>query len=147
MRNLVVEVDGKLYHPEQFASPIDLERPNGERVQLPGYEGLWVRLIPRKGKFTFKVDPSRTTVTVTGGYRTEEFNGNTQFPLDLLVWGEDSEVKAAMKAAGRPSCVRDNLKHDLLRFIEENREWFECTQKCTDPCPEFCVNFERQFGG
>jgi len=113
--DIIISCYGTLYHREEYAAPYGFRRPAGERVDLWGLEGKWVRIIPDQSIFVFSAKEEGEVVIIESGFTNTALNGAT-LPIQVLTMGNDAELKAAMKECGLPSCTRKNLLKDFLRW-------------------------------
>jgi hypothetical protein len=121
-QNTIIEVDGRFYHPEEFAAPYGWSRHNGDRVTLVGREGLWVEIFHDQQPFTFTMLVN-SLIVVTSGFMNPDFNdGRVTFSVPFLLYATDAEFKAQMKSLGLPSCTRDNLRKDFRDFWKGEAE-------------------------
>ena len=121
MCNIIVEEDGKFYHPEQFAAPYGWARVSGLRVELKQQAGLWCEITEDQKPFCFKSEGD--AVTITSGFRNPDFNGTAvaTFTAGVLLKSNLDEMKSLMKVRGLPSCTRINLRRDFLVWF--TRGW------------------------
>lgn len=108
--NVVVQVGGLNFHPEEYAAPIGWARTTGDRIDLSvwGYEGLWCEITNDQPDFLFE-NAGLGYLLVTQGFRNGDFNGHVHIPVEVVM-GSDPELKAWMKERGLPSCTRYNLR-------------------------------------
>jgi hypothetical protein len=117
MDNIIIQEDGKFFHPADCPAPYEWARVSGERVKLQTVEGLWCEITEDQEEFEFQLvgGTGPACVKIVGGFRNKKLLGST-IPLTILLTQDLDILKKEMKQGGMPSCTRLNLLEDFLQW-------------------------------